>query len=437
MNRELLKQVVVEQSRRTIPTDFVLRTAYEAVLPLRKNNEVIIISGVRRCGKSTLMQKIRSEDKQKDYYLNFEDDRLINFTVEDFQTLLEVFEELYGHQTIFYFDEIQNILNWERFVRRLHEDNNKIYITGSNATMLSKELGTKLTGRYISLSMYPYSFYEFVRHYSPELINKKTYVTQEIGAARKLFTEYCRVGGIPEFVKFENPEYLHDLYESIIYRDIITRYKLPQERPIKELVFYLASHIGKDITFNALSKIIDVSSATTVSEYCSYLENSYLSFLVNRFNYSLKKQIYFDKKQYFVDHALTRAIGFRISDDRGRFLENIVFIELKRRNHEIFFHKMKYECDFVIRHRAKIVIAIQVCVRLDTDEAKKREYAGLIEAMEAYHLKEGLILTEDMEGEEIIKVKAVEYQIHLVPVWKWLLNLSISSSTSSAYYSTK
>lgn len=423
MNKELLKQVVIEQGRRTLPTDFVLRTAYKTVQPLRKNKEVIIISGVRRCGKSTLMQKIRRESEEQDYYLNFEDDRLINFTVEDFQDLLEVFEELYGHQVTFYFDEIQNIPHWERFVRRLHEDNNKIYITGSNATMLSKELGTKLTGRYISLSMYPYSFYEFARHFSSDLVNKKIYVTQEIGAARKLFMEYCRVGGIPEFVKFENPEYLHDLYESIIYRDIITRYKLPQERPIKELVFYLASHIGKDITFNALKKIINVSSATTVGEYCSYLENSYLSFIVNRFDYSLKKQIYFDKKQYLVDHALARIIGFRTSEDRGRFLENIVFIELKRRNQDVFFHKIKHECDFIIRQQAKIVAAIQVCVRLDTEETKKREYAGLIEAMEAYQLKEGLILTEDEEGDEKIMINGMEYHIYIIPVWRWCLEI--------------
>lgn len=421
LHLDLLKQVVVEQSTRRVPEDFVSRSVYELVQPLKVNKEIIIIAGIRRCGKSTLLQKIRSEGQEKDYYLNFEDDRLINFTVEDFQTLLEVFAELFGQQKTFYFDEIQNIPDWERFARRLYDDGNKIYITGSNATMLSKELGTRLTGRYISLEMYPYSFYEYVNYQSPDLIKKKVYVTQDRGRIKSLFAHYCRVGGIPEFVKFEQPDYLHALYEGVIYRDIITRYKLPREKPIKELTFYLASHIGKEITFNALRKVINLSNAATVSEYCEYLENSFLSFLVNRYSHSLKQQIGFEKKQYFIDHALANVIGFRISEDRGRLLENIIFIELKRRNQDIYFHKKNKECDFVIRHKNKIEFAIQVCANLETEKVKKREYAGLIEAMKIYNLSEGLILTSDTEYKEKVVVDGNEYRINVMPVWKWLL----------------
>ncbi len=423
MNIELLKQVIIEQSVRTVPTDFVPRTVYQQVIPLKKNKEIIIVTGLRRCGKSTLLQKIRSEEKEKDYYLNFEDDRLINFNVSDFQLLVEVFTELFGHQKTFYFDEIQNIPDWERFVRRLHDDDCKIYITGSNATMLSKELGTKLTGRYIALTMYPYSYYEYVNYYSPELINKKVYATQDIAMARRLFAQYCRVGGIPEFVRLEQPDYLHTLYEGVIYRDIITRYKLPQERPIKELTFYLASHVGKEITFNALRKITHLSSATTVAEYCDYLENSFLCFLINRYSHSLKQQIGYEKKQYFIDHALAGAIGFRTSEDRGRFLENIVFIELKRRNKEIYFHKNKKECDFIIKEKNKVTSVIQVCVHMESEEIKKREYAGLFEAMKLYRLKEGLILTEDKEYKETMLIEGVQHTVQVMTLWKWLLAL--------------
>lgn len=425
MNKERLKEVILEQSTRTSLTDYVPRLAYEEIEPLKKNKEIIIITGMRRCGKSTLLQKIRDAATEKNYYLNFEDDRLINFALEDFQLLLEVFIELYGGQHTFYFDEIQNVPQWESFIRRLYEDGNKIYITGSNATMLSKELGTKLTGRYIFLRVYPYSFYEFTRYYAPELIDKTTYTTIEKGKANQLFENYCLVGGIPEYVKYQQENYLHDLYEGIIYRDIITRYKLTNERPIKELAFYLASNISKDITFNALRKIINVSNARTTAEYCTYLENCYLCFLIERYSHSVKKQFSYGKKQYFIDPALAYTIGFRTSKDKGRLLENIVFLELKRRYRDVYFHKDKRECDFIVRNQNQVINAIQVCSSLDSEEAKTREYAGLIEAMRTYQLKGGLILTSDTENTDTIHHENNTYKILIMPIWKWLLIKSI------------
>lgn len=425
MNKIFLKQVIFEQNKRSLPEDFIPRECFEQLKALKSNREIIIISGIRRCGKSTLLQKIRASEQQRDYYLNFEDDRLINFTIEDFQLLLETFHELFGPQTIFYFDEIQNIPEWERFVRRLYEDGNKIYITGSNATMLSKELGTKLTGRYISVTLYPYSFREYCNYFSPDLLEKQIYTTQEKGKFKKIFADYRRTGGIPEYVKFERIEYLQDVYESIIYRDIITRYKLPHEKPIKELAFFLASNVGKEISFNALSKIINVKGASTVADYCHYLENSFLCFLVSRYSHSLKKQIYYAKKNYFIDHAFSKGIGFRVSEDQGRLLENIVFLELKRRYHDIFFHKDKKECDFVIRQGTQIQAVFQVCVSLDTEEIKRREYSGLIEAMQTYSLNQGFILTDDTESEEVVEVEMKQYKIIIIPIWKWLISQKV------------
>ena len=240
--------------------------------------------------------------------------------------------------------------------------------------------------------------------------------------ARRAFANYCRVGGIPEFVRLEQTDYLHGLYEGVIYRDIITRYKLTQEKPIKELVFYLASHVGKEITYNSLRKIIGLSNAATVGEYFEYLENSFLCFLVNRYSHSLKKQIGYEKKQYFIDHALAGAVGFRTSDDRGRFLENIIFIELKRRNKDIYFHKERNECDFVIKYKNKIEEVIQVCIHLESVDIKKRVYGGLIEAMRAYGLQSGIILTEGAEYNETFIFEGIEYNIKVLAVWKWLLN---------------
>lgn len=418
MNRSRLKEIIKEQNSFRKPADFYKRVLYREIQPFKENDQAIIISGIRRCGKSTLLQILRHESDEADYFLNFEDDRLIDFKVEDFQMMLEVFIELYGLQKTFWFDEIQNILEWERFIRRIQESGNKVYITGSNAAMFSKELGTRLTGRYLRLEMYPYSFREFVEHHDKTLLKQDIYTTTQKGLIFGLFAKYCELGGIPEYVKLKQIDYLHTLYEGVVYRDIIVRYKLTNERAIKELVYYLASSIGKEISYNSLKKTLGLGSPTTVSEYCGHLETSYLCFFLNRFSHSLKKQLQYNKKCYFVDHAFARALGFRNSQDKGRLLENIVFVELKRRREEIYFHKENKECDFLIRRRGKIEQAIQVCLQLEDKETFKREVDGLVEAMLINQLEKGFILTESQE--EIIEKDGLT--IFVLPVWKWLLD---------------
>src|SRR3989344_3678262 len=248
--------------------------------------------------------------------------------LEDFQHLYEIFIELFGEKNIFYFDEIQNIIEWERFIRRLHDNRKKIIISGSNASMLSKELGTHLTGRYLVK------------------------------------------GGLPEYLKTDNVEYLKILYENILYKDIIVRYKLPNERVLKELVNYIAANIAKEISYNSIKNLLQIGSATSVKDYFNYFENTYLIFLLPCFNYSLKKQIYLSKKVYLIDNALIINLGFRLSRDGGRLLENLVFIELKRKNKELYFFKEKNECDFVIKEQNKITQAIQVCYDLNEENIK-------------------------------------------------------------------
>ena len=420
-SKSLLKEIIADQASHKITENYIPRTVFNKIESLEKNKEILVISGIRRCGKSTVLQQIRHQHTHANYYLNFEDERLINFTVSDFQLLLETFIELFNLEKTFYFDEIQNIPEWERFVRRLYNEGNKIYITGSNATLLSKELGTRLTGRYIPIEMYPYSFREFVTYQQSKLLNSKNYNTQEKGQLARLFIQYQTQGGIPDYVKYGQLEYLQTLYQSIIYRDIIARYKLPNEKSIKELVFYLASHIGKEVTFNSLRKLLNLGSTSTVSDYCSYLENSYLIFFINRYALSLKKQISHAKKVYFIDHALAHAVGFRFSEDSGRTLENIIFMQLKRLGKEVYFHKENFECDFIIKTGFKITEAIQVCLHMDSEKTKQREYRGLLEAMEAHNLKDGLIITENLEQEEVINFNNKKYNIKIISAWRWLL----------------
>jgi uncharacterized protein len=390
------------------------RESFSKLEEYRKNKFVIIISGIRRSGKSTLLNQIKS--KSPGYYLNFDDDRLVNFKVEDFQLLYETFIELYGENGIFYFDEIQNISEWERFVRRLNDEGKKVFVTGSNASLLSRELGTRLTGRNLSLTIYPFSFKEFLSFKKFELGKNYFHITEKKAKIKKLFEEYLFNGGFPEYLLYNNPEYLKSLYENIVYRDILVRYKLTNEKPLKELVYLSINNISKEISFNSIKKTLGLGSSTTVKEYFDYLENSFLIFLVPKFDYSLKRQIFSNKKVYCIDNALAKYLGFRMSNDYGRLLENLVFIELKRRDKEIYYFSEKNECDFVIRNKTRISEAIQVCYDM-TEENREREIKGLMEAMGKFSLKEGLILTEDKEEEFSIENK----KIKILPVWKWML----------------
>ena len=419
-----LKQIIADQQHeKTIPEDYHIRTVESKFEDLAKNNEIIVLTGIRRCGKSVLLQLFRTRTQDKDYYFNFEDERLALFNKDDFQRLYEIFLEAFGEQKTFYFDEIQNIEGWEMFVRRLYNAGNKIYITGSNATLFSEELGTRLTGRFIKLTIYPFSFKESVEYELPAVLTKKLLSTQDIGKIRSLFNIYCTFGGIPEYSRNRQVEYLHSLYESIIYRDIVSRYKLTNVDALKKLIYFLSSNCSKEITFGSLRKLLGLGSTTTVSDYCGYLESSYLCHFVNRYSHSVKTQQQSPKKVYFIDHALAKIVGFHFSEDTGRMLENIVYIELKRRGNNIYYHKGTKECDFVIQKGTKIIEAIQVTQNLSGSDTRKREFDGLIEALEQYSLKHGLILTETDEGDETIEIDKKKYNLHIRPLWKWLLSL--------------
>jgi len=421
MDKQNLIQVIIDQNKEPLPDPLIDRWQYDELVSLVDNRQVIVVSGIRRCGKSTLLHILRKNLKEGDYYINFDDDRLVPFSISDFDTLIEAFIELYGVQSTFYFDEIQNIEGWERFVRRLHNAHKKVIVTGSNAKLLSAELGTHLTGRHITLNLYPFSFPEYIQFKDKEILKSKHFDSTETALIKKYFSEFKRLGGMPEYLINEQKQYLHQLYENIIYKDIIVRNKIPNEKPIKELVYYLASNNCKEYTYNSLRKLIGLGSGNTVSDYCHYLEKSFLCFSINRFSYSLKEQIHVAKKIYFIDHALAEAVGFKFLEEHGRILENIVFLELKRQNKDIYFHKSSKECDFLVREGYDISLAIQVSVSIKNNETREREINGLLEAMEMYHLDQGLIITEDESETFIESYKSKSYKIIAIPCWQWLL----------------
>ncbi|MBL7206462.1 MAG: ATP-binding protein [Candidatus Aenigmarchaeota archaeon] len=363
----------------------------------------VIVSGIRRSGKSTLLRQLMKKTENF-YYFNFEDPRAVGFDVSDFQRLDEVFHEEYGDSKQYFFDEIQNAEKWELFVRTLLDRKNHVFITGSNASLLSKELGTRLTGRHLTYELFPFSFTEFLK-------------IRSLKPSVKSFEEYfLKIGGFPEYIKTGKAEILQELLNDIIMRDIAVRYGLKNTEILRKMASYLLTNTGKEFSYNSLKKIFELGSTNTVISFISYFEDSYLLFSVPKFEYSLKKQIVNPKKIYSIDNAMSIVNSISFSEDNGRMLENIVFIELKKRYKDIFFFRENGECDFVVRDDTKIRKAFQVCYNLN-EENKNREINGLLEAMEEFNLKQGIILTYNQGDELIIKGK----KISLIPVWKWML----------------
>ena len=415
--KDLLKQIILEQQEILHAPNkrYVQRYIADEWL---QTSEILIISGIRRCGKSVLMQQMRDRLVEKDFFFNFDDERLANFKLDDFQKLQECFVELFGEQHTYYFDEIQNIEGWERFVRRLYNAGNKIIITGSNARMLSRELGTHLTGRYIQVEIYPFSFQEYLAMNEIPVNAKTLYTTTGRATMVKSFVKYMECGGFPKFLQDGSVSYLTSLYESIIYRDILTRNGLTNEKEMLEMMFYLASNATKRITYSSLGKVVGIQHPDTIKNYLEYIQQTYLISQLFRYDPSVKKQMMSPKKIYFVDNAIIKRIGFNATENNGVFLENLVFIELKRRGWDVYYYADKKECDFIVRKGLHISDAYQVTLKMDSPQTREREIAGVREAMQAYLLSKGYILT--FEGKETINFDDGTI-VEVVPVWEWIL----------------
>ena len=415
--KDLLKQIILEQQEILHAPNkrYVQRYIADEWL---QTSEILIISGIRRCGKSVLMQQMRDRLVEKDFFFNFDDERLANFKLDDFQKLQECFVELFGEQHTYYFDEIQNIAGWERFVRRLYNAGNKIIITGSNARMLSRELGTHLTGRYIQVEIYPFSFQEYLAMNEIPVNAKTLYTTTGRATMVKSFVKYMECGGFPKFLQDGSVSYLTSLYESIIYRDILTRNGLTNEKEMLELMFYLASNATKRVTYSSLGKVVGIQHPDTIKNYLEYIQQTYLISQLFRYAPSVKKQMMSPKKIYFVDNAIIKRIGFNATENNGVFLENLVFIELKRRGWDVYYYADKKECDFIVRKGLHISDAYQVTLKMDSPQTREREIAGVREAMQAYSLSKGYILT--FEGKETINFDDGTI-VEVIPVWEWIL----------------
>lgn len=394
------------------------RTKLTEISTYKDTPYAVIISGLRRAGKSTLLAQIAKKfyPGGEFFFINFEDDRLISFTAADFAGLHELFIELFGNYKVFFLDEVQTVEGWEIFVNRMMRSGYKFYITGSNASLLSKELGTKLTGRHLPIELLPFSFSEYLamKDISPLDITRLT--TEQRGELKNAFAEYVQKGGIPQAIKYPELPILKTLYDDILQKDIVIRYKLTDVKPLKELAYYLLSNITSLVSFNKLKDLLQVGSANTISSYAGYLETGWLFFVVNKYAYSIKEQQIANKKIYCVDSGLVNSIAFSFSENKGKLLENIVFLSLWKKYKDVYYYKTRKdnEVDFYL---PKERLFIQTSQSLADPTTRERELRALTEAMKEVEGSRGLILTEGEKDSLIIDKKTIS----IFPIYEWIL----------------
>jgi predicted AAA+ superfamily ATPase len=398
MKYSKLQAVVNEQ--RDVFYSFELGTTRELLgsLPVT-NSHALVVSGIRRCGKSVLLHQFIRNEIDEVFYFNFADIRLYEFLASDFILLDEIIKK--SDKKILFFDEIQIIKGWELFVRQKLDQSFRIIITGSNAQMLSVELGTNLTGRHISKELFPFNYKEFCSFHAMQY-NKKSLIS------------FLSNGGFPEFLKTNNREILSFLIEDIIYRDIATRHAIRDIAGLKNLCIYMMSNTAKLVSPSKLTSIVGVKSSTTVLEYLSYFESSYLLNMVPRFSYSVKGQMLSEKKIYAVDNGLVNVASISASKDMGRKFENAIYWNIRSKTKNIwYFSDGHSECDFIDKINDDF-FAIQVCYEINGDN-QEREINGLLAALKFFNLNVGVILTIDQQDKILID----GYKIDVVPAYNY------------------
>ena len=396
-----------------------------------KHPNIIAILGIRRCGKSTLSWILLKDRKYA--YINFDDELLYGIKVDDFDRLLKAFYDLYGDDLqYFLLDEIQNVKGWELFINKLGRTK-KVIVTGSNSNLLGGELATHLTGRYNSITLFPFSFNEFLAYKKVpnDYFYGKEFRTERVAKALKYLEEYIQYGGFPEGYKFTHDR-LKSTFRDIITKDVTRRYRIKNIESIESLSKYLISIYSNEISFSSLRNIVGIKKIETVKNYLTYLENSYLFFLMERFSFKLKQQMIAPKKIYCIDTGMINAMTVGNSRNIGRLMENLVAVELLRRKNysndmiEVYYWKdhNNHEVDFLIKAGKNVVELIQTSYVSDLNLINRREIDNLIKASEELHCNNLSIITWDYES--VIEKEGRE--ITCIPLWKWLMGTALSSS---------
>jgi uncharacterized protein len=403
--RETLISALASPAATVAPKDEVSRH-FQPDWKASASSHALVLTGVRRCGKSTLQAQIRRGIKGSAVTLNLEDTRLYGLGPEDFVTLLSILDTDYPKAAV-YLDEVQEVPEWQRLVRALLDSGRRVCLTGSNASLLGREMGTKLTGRHISHEVYPFSYQEFLE-----------FTGQKAGA--KSLNDYLMRGGFAAALSAgpeQGPVLLRELLRDVVHRDIVTRHSLRSARPLMTLALHLIAHPGQPLSLQALAKGLSLPSVAQTGRMAEYLQDAWLMLALPRFSASFKQRVTSPPKYYAVDTGLAAANSPNPTPDLGRKLENAVLLTLRRIGTGPTFAAAthEWECDFVTASQA-----IQCCARL-TPENRQRELRGLIEAAKLPGGQQGkgrelLVITLDQED----ALTEQGLKIRVIPAWKWL-----------------
>ncbi len=423
--KEQLKQII---------RDFHLNDTFDVksrtLQPPIDTGKIITLIGVRRCGKTSILYEMINKlsttiPKTKILFLNFEDERL-ELHVDELDFILQSFSELYPEQELsecyFFFDEIQNIAGWEKFVRRVYDTISKnIFVTGSNSKLLSSDIATSLRGRTLSYEVFPLSFSEYLLFKD---IKVDLYSSKSLSYIKNEQEKFLKNGGFPETLFLEEQyrnQTLQEYFNVLLYKDLAERYNITNSVALKFFLKRVISSSTKQISINKIYNELKSSGIkigkNSLYDFLDYVQNIYLALTLHRYDKSLVNKELGEKKIYTIDIGLNNATEFRFSDDTGKSLENAVFLELKRANKEIFYYRdTNSECDFIVNEKNSITQAIQVTYDMSSEETKNREIKGLIAACKNFGLKTGTIVTYDTQDE----VTQEGIQIKLIPFYRWI-----------------
>ena len=413
--KDLFKKIIINRQEWLKSINLIIRDI------TIENNVNYAFTGLRRAGKSYfLYQIIRDTFKVEDYeqvlMINFEDERLMELKHTDLHLILEAYYELFDKTPVLFLDEIQNIPFWQKFVRRLTDDGLRVYVTGSNAEMLSHEIATTLGGRFINKEILPLSFGEYLKFQGIPYSEKSKYSNDRF-AIVKAYEEYLQFGGFPELIKLDKKrDFLSSVYQKLFYGDLIARYKVTNANVLKLLVKKLAESVNNETSVNRIKNLIKSTGASigsnTLFEYLNYLELSYMIGSISNFHSKFTEKET-NKKYYFLDNGI---LGLFLFDQDTKLLENQVYIELRRRGLKPYFLKRKTEVDFYVPEEN---LLIQVSYSIKEPEIAQREIKALSSAMKEMKSSEGYIITYDEES----TITVQEGTIHVVRAWEWMLLL--------------
>jgi len=407
------------EKERVAGSDLVKRDVAENIESYLRHDIIKIVTGIRRSGKSIFCFMVLDD---VDFgYVNFDEKEIAK--LDNYDEILRYVQEFYGDVEYLFLDEIQNLNNWELWVNSLHRRGYNLLITGSNAKLLSRELATHLTGRHISVELFPFSFKEYLDAVGFDI--KDEYIEEEIGIILNYLKKYMEIGGFPEVVvKGYDHKYLQTLFDSIILKDVVQRHNVRYADDLYNLAKFLMSSFSNEISYTKLKNTLNFRSVNTVQSYVRYLEDTYLIFHLDMFSFKQREQIKSPKKMYVIDTGMANAVSFKFSEDIGNMMENTVAVELLRQKSnsisriEVYYWKdtQHREIDFVIKEGPDISQLIQVCYNINDLKTRKRELRSLVGAAKELNCNNLLVITWDYDNTEEYNGNSIRY----VPLWKWL-----------------